>query len=274
MYLVYLDESGNSGLNLHDPQQPLFALCAMVVDEGNWKALESDLKSCLDTHFGNWKSVHGFEVHAADLRRGTGFFKDVSVDDRIAFRDEWMKVGKKHEVRLSFYTVAKKEYAQWLAKTFGGGIVINPHIVAFALLARCVDNYLQSLNDKPLGMFISDENKQVMADVEKSIRVLQGELGALQLKQIVEKGFFIDSSKSLPLQLCDLFALSLRKKRERESGLTPAKSIDDSGIKLAESLVYENNEHDGDVLDWLKKQYQASTVSATTNPKPTAPRAK
>ena len=54
------------------------------------------------------------------------------------------------------------------------------------------------LPGKPLGMFISDENKEIVRDVEKSIKVLRGMEGTLRLSQIVEKGFFIDSAKSRP----------------------------------------------------------------------------
>lgn len=262
MHLVYLDESGNSGLNLTDPQQPIFALCAMIINEKDWQPLEQDLKSILDAQFPVWKTVDGFEVHAADLRRGTGYFDGVSVADRVAFRDDWMNAGARHGVRLIYRSVYKKAYAQWLTKTFGSGIVVNPHITAFALLAPCVNNYLQSLDGSPRGMFISDENKQVMADVEKSIRVLRGEVGLMRLNQIIEKGFFIDSSKSHPLQLCDLFALSLRKKEERRRGCGAAKAIDDSGITIAESLLYKDYARDADVLVWLQKQHQPVAVGS------------
>ena len=43
MYLVYLDESGNTGLNFNDPQQPVFLLCALIVEEQCWQQLEKDL---------------------------------------------------------------------------------------------------------------------------------------------------------------------------------------------------------------------------------------
>jgi len=33
MNLVYIDESGNTGLNLKDPQQPVFLLAAMILPE-------------------------------------------------------------------------------------------------------------------------------------------------------------------------------------------------------------------------------------------------
>jgi hypothetical protein len=40
MYLIYLDESGNSGNNLNDAQQPIFVLCAMIVPVDQWLRLE------------------------------------------------------------------------------------------------------------------------------------------------------------------------------------------------------------------------------------------
>jgi hypothetical protein len=257
MHLVYLDESGNSGSNLNDPQQPIFVLCAMVVAEERWQSLERDLQAALDHHLPQWRSVDGFEVHAADLRTGRGSFAGMSVSSRIAFRDDWMSVAQKHEVRLISRSVDKKRYAAWLHKTFGSGVMINPHVVAFALVARCVDDFLQSLQGNALGMLISDENKEIVADVEKSISLLRGDSGKLRLARIVEKGFFIDSTKSLPLQLCDLFALSARKKVERAAGLL-AKSIDESGISMFEKLSHSDRQNDPDVLEWLKKQQSAN----------------
>src|SRR4051794_2853837 len=98
------------------------------------------------------------------------------------------------------------------------GVKINPHVAAFPLVARVVDEYLGGLPGKALGMFISDENKEIVHDIEKSIKVLRAVTGTLRLGQIVEKGFFIDSKKSRVLQLCDLCALSARKKEEGKMG--------------------------------------------------------
>ncbi len=254
MYLIYIDESGNSGLNLSDPAQPLFALCAMMLPEDRWQPLEQDLKAVLDRRVPDWATREKFEVHASDIRRGDGHFQGIPCSDRIAFRDEWMRVGQSHGVRLSYSTVHKSKYAQWLVERFGHGVVINPHVPAFLLLSRCVDTYLQTLPGRPLGIFISDENKEVVADIEKSIRVLRSEVGTLRLGQIIEKGFFIDSKKSLPLQLCDLFTLSLRKRTERMRKCSEPKSFDDSGIAIAESLIYQNDTQNPDVLNWLVEQ--------------------
>jgi hypothetical protein len=102
-------------------------------------------------------------------------------------------------------------------------------------------------------MFISDENKQIVSDVEKTIRALRGTEGSLRLTQIVEKGFFIDSKASHPLQLCDLCALSLRKMEEMNNG-APMKPIDQSGVKIIKPCVYRGDERYLDVVSWLAGQ--------------------
>ena len=98
-----------------------------------------------------------------------------------------------------------------------------------------------------MGIFISDENKEIVRDVEKSIKVLRGIEGTLKLGQIIEKGFFIDSSKSVVLQLCDLCALTLRKKEEAKAGFRD-NPIYHGGIELLEPLIHRGDEALQDVL--------------------------
>lgn len=261
MYLIYLDESGNSGNNLNDSEQPCFVLCAMIVAEAKWLSLERGLQGVVDQFFPAPRPDE-FEIHGSEIRTGRGCFHGKSVTDRIAFRDAWMEVAAKHDVKIIYRAIDKKKYQKWLHATFGAGVSINSHVVAFALVSRVVDDYLRSLPGSPLGMFISDDNKEIVADVEKSIRVLRGVAGTLRLGQIVEKGFFIDSSHSLPLQLCDLFALSLRKHEECNAGMS-AKSVDESGIKRTKALVHRGNEAYRDVIAWLTQQHVERNKEAT-----------
>ncbi len=251
MHLVYLDESGNTGTNLNDAEQPIFLLAALIVPEAVWQSLERDLEESIGRHVPTM--TEGHEVHAADLRAGNGAFKGMSVETRIALRDDWLGIARKHDLKVVYRAIVKRRYQTWLHATFGKGVSINPHVAAFAMVARVIDEHLAGLPDKPLGMFISDENKEIVRDVEKSIKVLRTTEGTLRLSQIIEKGFFIDSAKSRPLQLCDVCALSARKKEERKAGIA-GKPIDDNGIKLLESLIIRGNESLQDVLAWLAEQ--------------------
>jgi len=252
LHLVYLDESGNTGTNLNDTEQPIFLLAALIVPEAVWQPLERDLEQAIARHVPSMPD--GLEIHATDLRSGRGAFKDISVDKRIALRDEWLQIATRLELKVVYRALVKKRYQNWLHLTFGTGVVINPHVAAFPMVALVIDEHLAGLPGKPLGMFISDENKEIVRDVEKSIKVLRGAEGTLHLSQVVEKGFFIDSAKSRPLQLCDVCALSARKKEERKVGIA-GKTVDDSGIKLLESLIVRGNESLQDVLVWLAEQW-------------------
>jgi hypothetical protein len=250
MHLIYLDESGQTGTNLRDTAQPVFLLGALIVPESAWLALEKDLQAAVDRSFPPPHPAE-FEIHATEISNPrNGYFKQHAIAHRLAFRDEWFRLAQKHGLKLVYRAIAKRRFLEWSYATFGAGVAINPHVAAFPFVARVVDDYLKSLPGSPLGIFISDENREVVADIEKAIRLLRGAEGVIKLAQIVEKGFFIDSQKSLVLQLCDLCVYTVRRKAEKELGLA-VKPIDESGIPLIEPVIHVGDERFRDVNAWL-----------------------
>lgn len=250
MHLIYLDESGNTGNHLNDPQQPIFVLGALIVPETCWQALERDLEQTLSSLFPDIASA-GEEIHAGDLRANRGAFKGVPASKRVELRDAWMKLAQSHQLRFVYRSIEKSKYQIWLRETFGAGVTINPHIAAFPLVALVVNGFLRK--SRNLGILISDDNKEVVKDLEKSTKQLRLADGPIKLSQIVEKCFFIDSTKSRILQLCDLCSLHARKKEEGKSSSENLKAFDANGITLLEPLIYRGNEQIWDVLEWLKQ---------------------
>jgi hypothetical protein len=251
MHLIYLDESGNTGTDLDDRQQPVFLLGALIVPEDRWQSLESDLEGAIEKHLPEI-AASGAEIHAAELRGGRGHFKGIDVASRIAMRDEWLQIAHAHELRFVYRAIVKKRFQKWMHEALPN-ITINPYLAAFPLVARVVDDYLSGLPGNVLGMFISDENKEIVRDIEKSIKILRSVVGTLRLAKIVEKGFFIDSTKSRPLQLCDLCALTARKIEESSAGAVP-KETDEAGFELLTKIIHRGNESFQDVLVWLAQQ--------------------
>lgn len=238
MHLIYFDESGNTGNNLADIQQPVFVLAALIIPDHVWTNVEQELQNVIDIYFPP-PQRDNFEIHGTDIRSGRKDFKDMSVSKRVALRDTWFDIARRHNLKLIYRAIVKSHFQNWL-QSFGSTKPINPHVMVFRLVAQIINRYLQTLPGQELGIFISDENKEVIYDVEQSIRILREVGGTLQLNHVIEKGFFIESSKSLMLQLCDLCALSARKKEEQKAGF-PIKAIDESGIAGIEPLI-----HDGD----------------------------
>lgn len=248
MHLVYFDESGNSGNNLDDPQQPVLVVGALIVPETCWQSLESDLEAAVMEHLPTIASAQ-HEIHGSDLRNGDRLLRGISVSQRLALRDAWLNLAHRHGLKFVYRSIEKKRYKVWQLDTFGAGVAINPQIAAFALVALVVNEYLAG--QEALGILIVDENKEVGRDVEKSIRQLRLSDGPLRLSRIVEKGFFIDSTKSRVLQLCDLCSLHARKMEEEKVGGVK-KAIDAEGINLTRPLIHRGNEQMLGVLDWLK----------------------
>jgi hypothetical protein len=251
MHLIYLDESGNTGNNLADPQQPVFVLGALIVPEHKWQPVEAELERALERHVPSPRP-QDFEMHAGDLRQGTGCFKGIPVHTRVSLRDEWLQIAGAHQLRFTYRAITKNRYERWMKEAFGNNISVNPHLAAFPLVAQVTNSFLKTAGPEALGIFISDDNREVVSDIERFLKLLRATPGALRLDRIIEKGFFIDSHKSLLLQLADLCTLFARKDEERKIGLPP-KKIDDTGIVLLQHLIHRGEEAFPDVIQWLQE---------------------
>jgi hypothetical protein len=245
---------------LADTAQPVFVLCALLVPEAQWMALERDLQSVVEAAFQSPRP-DDFEIHANELANPRGFFRAFPIAHRLKFRDSLFEVARQHSLRVIYRAIEKKRFQKWVASSLGAGVSLNPHIAAFPLVARVVNDHLRSLPGQPLGIIISDENQEVVRDIEKSIRLLRGIEGRLQLSQIVEKGFFIESHKSLPLQLCDLCAYAARKAEEHRLGFA-LKPLDATWASMVEPLVFRGDEQFQDVIAWMIEQQKKERPGA------------
>ncbi len=256
MHLIYFDESGNSGRNLADAQQPVFVLGALIVQESQWKSVETALEQVVAAYLQGPKP-EDFEIHATDLRNGTGSFAGVPLAKRLALRDALLDVAHAHRLPFVYRAITKKRYTRWLEKTYGSGVFFNPHLAAFPLVAQVVNHYLTTRGSADLGILIMDENREVATSVERSVRLLRTDPGSLKLDRIIEKGFFVDSRKSIVLQLADLCTYQARKQEEAKLGL-PSKSVDAEGIAKVGRLIHQGPESFGDVLRWISQHHQVS----------------
>jgi hypothetical protein len=76
VFLVYVDESGETGLDLANPQQPLYLLLAALVPAGpDYEALSRQLEALSQDLQKRLQLGHPAPLHAVELYQRTGFFR-------------------------------------------------------------------------------------------------------------------------------------------------------------------------------------------------------
>jgi hypothetical protein len=255
MNFVYIDESGNTGLNLGDPQQPIFILAALIIPESKWFSLENSFFNTAGKYFGE-PLPSLFEVQVKDLKSGRGVFKNLDFSQQLSFRDEMLQLLLDNKIDIIYRRIIKRKFAIFCEEKYGPGIRVNPYIMALPFVCMEVDHYLRRKGHDELGMFIFDEQKENLDAAELSLRTLRlDSKSILKTTNIIEKGFFIDSSKSFALQLADLAAYYVRKFEESELGFKVS-DIDKQTFNKIQKLVSTGiGSRTLDVLAWVKDYY-------------------
>jgi len=255
MNLVYTDESGNTGLNLKDPQQPVFLLAAMILPESKWFSLEKLFFSIASDYFG-YPLPSPFEIQAKDLKSRRGMFENLSFPQQLSFRDRMLQLLLDNDIAVIYRRIIKSRFAAFCEEHYGPGIRVNPYIMALPFVCMEVDHFLRQNAGDQLGMLIFDEQKETLDDAERSLRTLRlDSTSILKTNNIVEKGFFIDSSKSFALQLVDLAAYYIRKYEENQLGLRVSEVDKQTFGRIRELVSSGVGSRAIDVLEWVKNHY-------------------
>jgi hypothetical protein len=255
MNLIYIDESGNTGLNLKDPQQPIFILAGMMLHSSQWFVLEEQFFRIIKKY---WPKAipYAFEIHAKELKSRRGPFEELSLEQQLCFRDEILQLLVDNDIRVVYRRIIKRNFADFCESNYGTGIKVNPYIMALPFVCMEVSHYLKKKGKEELGMFIFDEQKENMDNAERSLRTLRLDSESiLKTNNIIEKGFFIDSAKSFALQLVDLAAYYIRKYEEDSLGYRVG-DIDKQTFGSIEKIISSGvGSRVVDVLEWVKKNH-------------------
>ena len=249
MVLIYLDESGDTGVNLSDVQQPVFVLGAMLMPQDKWKPCEEKFRTIISDFFGG-KVPENFELHTMDMVSRSKWFKNYSIDNVKSLRDRLIQLVIDEKIPIMYRKIIKKDYQRYCENKYGKSIKIEPYIMAFPFICFGVESYLKE--NKDLAILILDEHRS-FKDIEQSLKILRNaEIGKIGTESIIEKGFSVDSSKSYPIQLLDLFLYYLRKYHEHKLGKKVSllhQEVFSRVVEASENL--DNHNMGSDILEWV-----------------------
>ena len=199
MYLMYLDESGSTGLDLDNKSQPFFVLAGISITDDKWHEVNDFFeqeKIKIYPEFAN------LEIHTNELFNSnpkSPFYKN-PWKDNLNIVEKLGDLISSLDIKLSYTLVHKKDYK----KHFGNNIIVDPYLYSFAVIYKNFDGYLQKNNS--YGIIFCDELK----NMETSLEILYPKLKS-ENKNIIEKTFYLNSKKNNFIQIADICSFYINK---------------------------------------------------------------
>ncbi len=114
-YLIYMDEYGNSGNRLDDPEQPIFGLqYAFVPADGTWTALEAELLQVAEELKKKLKLDKTPRLHAVELFRRAGYFRRLSRREAYGYIVRVLAIAQRYGVKYFSQDIDKTEIMEQL----------------------------------------------------------------------------------------------------------------------------------------------------------------
>jgi hypothetical protein len=149
VYVLYVDESGRSGLL--DPNQPFHILGGLAFHDSEWKAIERTLIARVDALVPPPRPPD-WEIHMAHIFHGKGHFRGMSRTTREALVDAVVDLFGVYGMTLFMMVIDKVRLMQqyvWPAP---------PPRLAYEFMIERFDRYMSHQQDQ-VGMIVSDDQK-------------------------------------------------------------------------------------------------------------------
>lgn len=224
MHFYYLDESGDTGANLNDADQPVMVLGGVSVRDEGWNSTQQQMAGIIDTYFGG-AVPDDFELHAIELLSpaGNGPFAGHPMADRCGLCLQILDLLESRSHGVHYLAVDK---ARMQAVNLGLAVEFNPkrpYLLAFDYLVTYINWHLKErLGQTARGMIILDQKEQFHQAIEKIMRLRRfGGPAAHRVKWVVEFSYPVDSQKNPMVQLSDLIVYCTKRFVEIEHGYRP-----------------------------------------------------
>ena len=114
MYLVFINESGNTGASGNDPTQPHHIHAGLLVHENQYISMSGEFDALFRRHFGVRPGSAGTpdRLHARDIYHGTGRFRSWQPEQRAQLLQDCFNILIRRETPLLVSYIDKAQYLE------------------------------------------------------------------------------------------------------------------------------------------------------------------
>jgi hypothetical protein len=110
MHFFYIDETGCTGADLNNAEQPIFVIGGIDVTDEKWRETHAIIRDTLEGFYGG-NPPKNFELHASDLVNGEGFFAGKERAERNALVHSLLDIIAKRGHGIHFVGIDKAKLA-------------------------------------------------------------------------------------------------------------------------------------------------------------------
>jgi hypothetical protein len=215
MYILYVDESGDGGINPGSSHH--LVLAGVAIHEGQRKKFTKSLDAVQESRLP--QAGGSVEFHASEIRAWRGVFRGLPREQRAVLMNDVYKVisASTGNRLVLFGSIVDK--AAFLVEY---GTKLDPYEGAFEGLCTMFNMFLGHLQDRQRkvqrGIIVFDGARPALC---RQIRTLLGKFQAgggrwTSMANLIETVFFFDSRTSRVMQLADFTAFALYRRYEFE----------------------------------------------------------
>lgn len=212
MICAYIDEAGNTGLNLQDQDQPFHYVAAIMFHDSVWMEIKNDLDRIMQIASSQYFIDPAAELHGTELFQGKKAWKCLEGRKlkRMAILDDCLNLMSKYNIQIVYGRTDKQMMTKYKNP-------IHPQDIAFMLCLERIGTYL--CEKQEIGYLVADKSCKKMENLMTGRLCNYRKHGPIfgkpvDISRIIDTLHFIDSSESRHLQLCDL-ALFTISRQER-----------------------------------------------------------
>lgn len=223
MHFFYLDETGCTGGDLANQDQPVFVLGGVCVRDGGWPQTTEHIRLAVRDFF-EGAVPQGFELHASELVNGEGEFKGYGRDDRNVLAHTILDLLTDRSHWIHFVGIEKQKLADAIR---GGEHPIFdasvPYLLGFNYMISYIERFVkETLGSSARGMIIFDIKDDYHDKIDAITHYRRFEVAkARRLKWLVEFSYPVDSVRHPMVQVSDLAIFLVRKFLEVDNGYRP-----------------------------------------------------
>lgn len=230
MYYVFSDESGQSGTDYEDRDQPVLCHTAVIIDETLMPKFENETCKLLK----KFNLPENQEIHAYPCISGIGGFQRLNKNQRHDLLKKFIHIGVNLVFKIHYIPMLKSFVKQSIREN-AEKAGLDPFMITFMYLIIIIDKYFEHIQNENYKYFY-DTTDNYRKKINKAIHLLKNiPQDSLRINNMIGNPEETDSKISRPIQLSDVIAYYLNRHRQLEVGtFKHRESLEKHRVKIFE----------------------------------------